>query len=77
MKESDLYSEALSQAEKEKKLSGESEESDYGKMYAFITEKLRSINKHDARDIVLNNPRIRGAVGNTYYYYKLYDEFCR
>ena len=77
MKESDLYTEALSQREKEKKLAESGENNYYGKMYAAIVEKLRTINKHDARDIVLNNPRIRGAVGNTYYFYKLYDEFCR
>ena len=35
------------------------------------------MNGADARDTVLNNPRIRAAVGNTYFYYKLYDEFCR
>ena len=76
MKESDLYSEALSQKEKEEKL-GEASGGNYGKVYAAIADKLISLNVNDARDIVLNNPRVRGAVGNTYYYYRLYDEFCR
>lgn len=76
MKESDLYSEALTQKQKENALYGEARESDYAAAYAVIAEKLRAIGKSDARDIVLNNPNVRGSVGNTYYY-KLYDEFCR
>ncbi len=76
MKESDLYSEALSQREKENNL-GANSESGESEAYAFIAQKLREMNGADARDTVLNNPRIRAAVGNTYFYYKLYDEFCR
>lgn len=75
MKESDLYSEALGQREKENKLSAVSE-ADYVKIYSAVAEKLRGINKNDARDIVLNNPNLRDSVGSAYYY-KLYDEFCR
>lgn len=75
MKESDLYGEALSQREKENKL-GETDGRDYLVVYTAVAEKLRTINKNDAREIVLNNPNVRLGVGNTYYY-KLYDEFCR
>ena len=73
MKESDLYGEALDQKKKENDL-GVSE--DYKTIYNAIVSELRKINMNDARDIVLNNPDIRDNVGN-YYYYLLYDEFCR
>ncbi len=75
LKESDLYSEALSQREKENAL-GQATEKDYLEVYTEIASKLRTLNKNDAREIVLNNPNVRVSVGNTYYY-KLYDEFCR
>lgn len=75
MKESDLYSEALSQREKEEKLTTLTEK-DMLAMYTQIAQKLRGLNKNDARDIVLNNANIRATLGGAYYY-KLYDEFCR
>ncbi len=75
MKESELYGEALSQKKKEDEMSGMTE-SDYAAIYSQIAQKLRGINLHDARDIVLNNPNIRRSL-NSAYYYKLYDEFCR
>ena len=75
MKESDLYGEALSQRQKENDLR-QTGEGDYAALYAAIAEKLRGINKNDARDVVLNNPSVRASLNNTYYY-KLYDEFCR
>ncbi|MCI8595407.1 MAG: hypothetical protein HFE35_01120 [Clostridia bacterium] len=75
MKESELYNDALSQKKKENELSGITE-SDYQNIYSQIAQKLRGLNAHDARDIVLNNPSVRKSLNNTYYY-KLYDEFCR
>ncbi len=75
MKESDLYGEALSQREKEDALK-KTGSGDYGAIYAAVAERLRSINKNDARDIVLNNPNVRASL-DAAYYYKLYDEFCR
>ena len=75
MKESELYNDALSQKKKENELSGITE-SDYPNIYSQIAQKLRGLNAHDARDIVLNNPSVRKSLNNTYYY-KLYDEFCR
>ncbi|MDE7395746.1 MAG: hypothetical protein K2M95_06485 [Clostridiales bacterium] len=73
MKESDLYGEALDQKKKEKELGSDA---DYKKIYDAVVSELRKINLNDARDIVLNNPDIRENVGN-YYFYLLYDEFCR
>lgn len=74
--ESDLYTEALNQRLKENELREGIRESDYLAAYNAIADKLRGINKHDAREIVLNNPTVRNSVGSVYYY-KLYDEFCR
>lgn len=74
--ESDLYTEALNQRAKEIEIREKMHESDYLTAYKAIAEKLRGINKHDAREIVLNNPTVRNSVGSVYYY-KLYDEFCR
>ena len=73
MKESDLYGEALDQKKKENELGATA---DYRDLYNAIASELRKINLHDAREIVLSNPDIRDNVGN-YYYYLLYDEFCR
>ena len=75
MKESDLYSEALTQKSKENQLK-ERSEADYLDIYNKIRSTLLSINSNDARDIVLNNPNIKNALSSAYYY-KLYDEFCR
>lgn len=75
MKESDLYSEALAQAQKENGLQQRTS-ADYAAIYAAIAQSLRAVNGADARDMVLNNPAIRANLDSTYYY-KLYDEFCR
>lgn len=74
MKESDLYSEALSQREKEQKLAGGTDPQLAA--YHFVAEKLRSVNRNDARDIVLYNEEIRLHVGDKGYA-ALYAEFCR
>lgn len=73
--ESDLYGDALDQKKKERELGGMTD-ADYKEVYNAVVSELRKINLHDARDIVLDNPEIRDNVGN-YYYYLLYDEFCR
>lgn len=75
MKESDLYGEALSQRKQENELR-QNTDGDDEKLYAAVAEKLRALNRHDARDLVLNNHTIRDKLSSTYYY-RLYDEFCR
>ena len=75
MKESDLYGEALTQRKKENELR-ETDTGDYEALYTAIAAQLRTVNKNDARDIVLNNPNVRNSLNGTYYY-KLYNEFCR
>lgn len=75
MKESDLYSEALSQAKAESSL-GELNAADHENIYTAVASSLRGMNKHDAREYVNAHPDLRNYIGSTYYY-KLYDEFCR
>ena len=75
VKENSLYESALKQQQLESEMQNLTN-ADYEKIYQTIAQTLRSINMHDAREIILNNPRIAQSV-SPQYYYKLYDEFCR
>lgn len=75
VKENSLYESALRQQKAENEMQNLTN-ADYEKIYQTIAHTLRSINMHDAREIILNNPRIAQSV-TPQYYYKLYDEFCR
>ena len=78
MKDSELYSEALDQREKESEYAEK-----YGKdpatekaVYDRLREALAAMSADDARDALRNDSFFEDNL-STYYYYKLYDEFGR
>jgi hypothetical protein len=71
VKESDLYSEALSQREKADKASA-----DYAGAYAEMRAMLQALPADRARKALVGDPVFRDNL-NDYYYYRLYDEFLR
>ena len=76
--ESDLYTEYLNQL----KLSGELGSSDpaasarNSAKYEAVRNYLLAMNKSDAAEAVRTDDLVRGSLTD-YYYYKLYNEFCK
>ena len=76
--ESDLYTEYLNQL----KLSGELGSSDpaasarNSAKYEAVRNYLLAMNKADAAEAVRTDDLVRGSLTD-YYYYKLYNEFCK
>lgn len=77
MKESDLYSEALSQREKENAIKGGGDSDAKQKQtYNKMAEALRGLNGIDARKMLAENNIFQTNLSSKYYY-ALLDEFAR
>lgn len=79
MKESDLYSEQLSQTEKEKELEkkyGTETEKRYRAAYEKMRDTLGGLSKSEAKALVRDDPFFADNLSQ-YWFYKLYDEFGR
>ena len=70
--ESDLYSEALSQAKAERDL----KEARYQQIYGILRDKLLTMSAQEAQNEIRNNSIYRTYLSDAYFY-KLYDEFGR
>ena len=78
--ESDLYSEALSQAKAERDLTDNpgmaEQDSRYQQIYTLLRDKLLTMSAQEAQNEVRNNSIYRAYLSDAYFY-KLYDEFAR
>lgn len=78
--ESDLYSEALSQAKAERDLKDNpgvaEQEARYQQIYGILRDKLLTMSAQEAQNEIRNNSIYRTYLSDAYFY-KLYDEFGR
>lgn len=78
--ESDLYTKALAQFEKERELVNKPDavmqDRIYTKIYEALRDKLLTMSAAKAREEIRNNPVFTEYLSDAYYY-KLYDEFGR
>lgn len=76
VKEESLYSTTLSNKQKENALNEDSGTVDYKANYDKMREILIAMSKDDAKKAIKEDKIFQDNV-NDYYYYRLYDEFCR
>jgi len=73
MNESKLHGERLSQMQQENNLNMQT---NFRENYIRIREYLAGMSARDARNVLANDPLFRDHL-NSYYFYRLYDEFGR